>query len=346
MNTIELRSDTFTLPDEPMREAMAHAPLGDDVFGEDPTVNALQDRAAQLTGKEAALFVPSGSQANLISLLTHCQRGDEFIVGDSAHIFVYEAGSSAAVGGLHPHTLPNHPDGTLDLERIEAAIRPDDSHFPRTRLLCLENTHNRCWGSPIGLGYLDAVGALCEKRGLKRHLDGARIFNAARAQGMKVRDLAATADSLSFCLSKGLGAPVGSLICGCKEFIKRAHRLRKQLGGGMRQAGVLAAAGLYALDHRVERLADDHAMAKRLAEGIVAIEGLSTEPARVRTNIVYFDITRKGLTAEELVRRCKQRGLFFLGEKGRRLRMVTHFGLSMADMDRALALLAEAVAED
>ena len=346
MNTIELRSDTFTLPDEPMREAMAHAPLGDDVFGEDPTVNALQDRAAQLTGKEAALFVPSGSQANLISLLTHCQRGDEFIVGDSAHIFVYEAGSSAAVGGLHPHTLPNHPDGTLDLERIEAAIRPDDSHFPRTRLLCLENTHNRCWGSPIGLGYLDAVGALCEKRGLKLHLDGARIFNAAEAEGVKVRDLAATADSLSFCLSKGLGAPVGSLICGCKEFIKRAHRLRKQLGGGMRQAGVLAAAGLYALDHRVERLADDHAMAKRLAEGIVPIEGLSTEPARVRTNIVYFDITRKGLTAEELVRRCKQRGLFFLGEKGRRLRMVTHFGLSMADMDRALALIAEAVTED
>ena len=346
MNTIELRSDTFTLPDEPMREAMAHAPLGDDVFGEDPTVNALQDRAAQLTGKEAALFVPSGSQANLISLLTHCQRGDEFIVGDSAHIFVYEAGSSAAVGGLHPHTLPNHPDGTLDLERIEAAIRPDDSHFPRTRLLCLENTHNRCWGSPIGLGYLDAVGALCEKRGLKLHLDGARIFNAAQAEGVKVRDLAAPADSLSFCLSKGLGAPVGSLICGCKEFIKRAHRLRKQLGGGMRQAGVLAAAGLYALDHRAERLAADHAMAKRLAEGIVAIEGLSTEPARVRTNIVYFDITRKGLTAEELVRRCKQRGLFFLGEKGRRLRMVTHFGLSMADMDRALALLAEAVAED
>ena len=346
MNTIELRSDTFTLPDEPMREAIARAPLGDDVFGEDPTVNALQDRAAQLTGKEAALFVPSGSQANLISLLTHCQRGDEFIVGDSAHIFVYEAGSSAAVGGLHPHTLPNHPDGTLDLERIEAAIRPDDSHFPRTRLLCLENTHNRCWGSPIGLGYLDAVGALCEKRGLKLHLDGARIFNAAEAEGVKVRDLAATADSLSFCLSKGLGAPVGSLICGCKEFIKRAHRLRKQLGGGMRQAGVLAAAGLYALDHRVERLADDHAMAKRLAEGIVAIEGLSTEPARVRTNIVYFDITRKGLTAEELVLRCKQRGLLFLGEKGRRLRMVTHFGLSMADMDRALALLAEAVAED
>jgi len=342
--TIELRSDTFTLPDAPMREAMAKAELGDDVWGEDPTARKLEARAASLTGKESALFVPSGSMANLVSLLAHCQRGDEFIVGDQAHVFYYEAGSSAAVGGLHPRTLPNNPDGKIDLERIEGAIRAEDDHFPRTRLVCLENTHNRCWGSPLGLGYLDAVGALCEKRELKLHLDGARLFNAALAEGVTVRDLSAAADSVTFCLSKGLGAPVGSMVCGDKTFIKRCHRMRKQLGGGMRQVGVLAAAGLYALDNRVERLAEDHAMAKRLAEGIAAIEGLTTEPARVRTNIVYLDITKPGLKADELVIRCRQRGLNFLGEQGRRLRMVTHFGLSMADIERALAILAEVMA--
>lgn len=343
-DSIELRSDTFTLPDEPMREAMARAELGDDVWGEDPTVNKLQARAAALTGKEAALFVTSGTMANLVSLLAHCQRGDEFIVGDQAHVFYYEAGASAAVGGLHPRTVPNNPDGKIDLERIEAAIRPDDDHFPRTRVVCLENTHNRCWGSPLGLGYLDAVGALCEKRELKLHLDGARLFNAAAAEGTTVRDLAAAADSVSFCLSKGLGAPVGSMICGDKTFIRRCRRMRKQLGGGMRQVGVLAAAGLYALDNRVERLTEDHAMAKRLAEGIAAIPGLTTEPARVRTNIVYLDIAKPGLKADELVARCRQRGLLFLGEGHRRLRMVTHFGLTMADIERALGILAEVVA--
>lgn len=344
MDRIELRSDTFTLPDEAMRAAMAGAELGDDVFGEDPTVNSLQERAAALTGMEDALFVPSGSQANLIALLAHCERGDEFIVGDEAHIFVYEAASGAAVGGLQPHTLPNRPDGTLDLERIEGAIRADDSHFPRTRLLCLENTHNRCWGSPLGLGYLESVGTLCRERELRLHVDGARIFNAAVAEGVRAADLLAEADSVSFCLSKGLGAPVGSLLCGGRAFIRRAHRLRKQLGGGMRQAGVLAAAGHHALDHRLDRLGEDHALARRLAEGIATIDGLAIDAARVRTNIVYFDIEREGLTADALVSRCRGRGLLFLGEKGRRLRMVTHLGVDAAQVERALAILAELVA--
>ena len=341
---IDLRSDTFTLPDAAMREAMAGAELGDDVWGEDPTVNRLQERSAELTGTEAALFVPSGSMANLVSLLAHGERGDEYIVGGDAHIFVYEAGSGAAVGGMHPHTLPNNADGTIDLDLVEAAVRPADSHFARTRLLCLENTHNRCWGSPLSLDYLDAARALADAHALKLHLDGARIFNASVATGVAVADFAARADSLSFCLSKGLGAPVGSLVCGSRAFIDRCHRMRKQLGGGMRQAGVLAAAGLHALEHNVERLAGDHANARRLAEGVAGIAGLATEVERVRTNIVYLDITREGLGAEDLVARCAEKGLLFLGEKGRRLRMVTHLDLSRAEIEEALVVLGDVMA--
>ena len=344
MNPIELRSDTFTLPDDPMREAMMSAELGDDVWNEDPTVHLLQDRAAALTGKAAALFVPSGSMANLVSLMAHGERGDEYILGDQSHIFVYEAGSGSAVAGMHPQILPNHPDGTIELDRIEAAIRTNDEHCPPTRLICIESTHNRCWGSPLSLDYMDSVREIADRRELKLHLDGARVFNAAVVLGVDVAEIAARADSMSFCLSKGLGAPVGSLVCGSREFIRKCHRMRKQLGGGMRQAGILAGAGLHALDHNVERLADDHANARRLAEGIARIEGLGTEPERVASNIVYADLQREDLAPDQLVERCKEQGLLFLWEYGRRLRLITHKGVDADQIEEAITILGEAMA--
>ena len=248
MNTIDLRSDTVTKPTPAMREAMAQAEVGDDVYGEDPTVNRLQAMAAELLGQEAGLFVPSGTMGNLAALLSHCGRGDEFILGDKAHTFLYEAGGAAALGGLHPHTIPNQADGRLRLEDIRAAIRGDDPHLPPTRLVTLENTHNRCGGAVLTAAYTRSVCELAREHGLRVHLDGARIFNAAAALDVDVADLTAPVDSVTFCLSKGLCAPVGSVLCGSKEFIDRALRMRKQLGGGMRQVGVLAAAGIVALE--------------------------------------------------------------------------------------------------
>ena len=277
MRIVDLRSDTVTLPSDPMREAMFHAELGDDVFGEDPTVNRLEQMAAERVGKEAALLVVSGTMGNLASILTHCRRGEEAILGDRAHTFIYEAGGISALGGIHPHTVPNQPDGTLRLEDIEAAIRPDNVHFPRTRLICLENTHNRCYGAPLSPEYMAAVGQLARRHNLAIHLDGARIFNAAAALGVDVRELTRHVDSLSFCLSKGLAAPVGSVICASKTFIAEARRARKVLGGGMRQAGVLAAAGIVALDTMIDRLREDHDNAMRLARGIARIDGLSLD---------------------------------------------------------------------
>lgn len=328
-----------------MREAMASAEVGDDVFGEDPTVNRLQEMAAERMGKEAALYVASGTMANLVCLLSHCERGDEVYLGDQSHIFIYEAGSSAAVGGLHPHPLHNNEDGTLNLEEIEAAIRPDDSHFPRSRLLCLENTHNRCWGSPLGLEYMEKIGDLAGRLNLKVHLDGARIFNAALAEGVEPRELAKGCDSVSFCLSKGLGAPVGSLICGSSKFIKRAHRMRKQLGGGMRQAGIIAAGGIYALENMVGRLAEDHAMALRLAQGIEGIRGLKTDVERVRTNIVFFELVEERITADQLLERAAKKGVRFSIGYGGLMRMVTHYGLEMEDIDRAVEVFRGIMAE-
>jgi len=253
MTEIDLRSDTVTLPSPAMRRAMFEAELGDDVFGDDPTVNRLQDLAAERIGKEESLFVASGTMGNLTALLTHCRRGDEAIMGNRAHTFLFEAGGSAALGGIHPHTLPNQPDGTLRLEDIEAAIRAENVHYPRTRLICLENTHNRCGGAALRPEYSDAVGELAHARGLALHLDGARVFNAAVALDVDVRELTRAADSVQFCLSKGLAAPVGSMLCGTAEFIAEARRWRKMLGGGMRQAGVLAAAGIEALENMVDR---------------------------------------------------------------------------------------------
>ncbi|MCJ7675717.1 MAG: low-specificity L-threonine aldolase, partial [Sedimentisphaerales bacterium] len=337
----DLRSDTVTLPTPAMREAIYRAELGDDVFGEDPTTNRLEKLAAQRMGKEAALLVASGTMGNLVCLLTHCGRGEEVILGDQSHTFVYEAGGMSALGGIHPHTIANQPDGTMRLEDIEAAIRGDDVHFPRTRLICLENTHNRCNGSALTPQYTDAVAGLAKNRSLAVHLDGARIFNAAVALGVDVKELTRSVDSLSFCLSKGLAAPVGSVVCGSKEFIAQARRIRKVLGGGMRQSGIIAAAGIAALEQMVERIAEDHKNARRLTEGIARIEGLSVDPAKTQTNIVYFDSASERLTAEKLVIGLTKKGIRLLSVGPRRLRAVTHYGITAEDIDLTLATLRE-----
>ena len=343
MRVIDLRSDTVTLPSDEMREAMFRAELGDDVFGEDPTVNRLQERAAERMGKEAALLVVSGTMGNLASILTHCRRGEEVILGNQSHTFVYEAGGIAALGGIHPHTIPNQPDGTLRPEDIEAAIRPDNVHFPRTRLICLENTHNRCYGAALSPGYMASVGRLARRHGLGIHLDGARIFNAAVALGVDVKELTREADSLSFCLSKGLAAPVGSVLCGSKAFVAEARRTRKVLGGGMRQAGIIAAAGIVALETMVDRIREDHDNAARLAQGIAGIDGLSIDLAHVHTDIVYFDVAREGQTAEALVKELDHSGIRMLSVGPTRIRAVTHYGITTDDIDRTLGVLAEAM---
>jgi len=343
MKTIDLRSDTVTLPSPAMREAIYRAELGDDVFGEDPTVNRIEKLAAERMGKEAALLVASGTMGNLVCVLTHCRRGEEVILGDMSHTFLYEAGGMSALGGVHPHTIANQPDGTMPLDEIAAAIRPDNVHFPRTRLICLENTHNRCAGSPLTVEYTNAVASLARKRGLLLHLDGARIFNAAVALGVDVKELARAADSVTFCLSKGLAAPVGSVVCGSAEFIAEARRTRKVLGGGMRQAGIIAAAGITALEQMVDRLAEDHKNAKRLAEGIAAIEALAIDLAGVRTDIVYFEVAGERITAEKLVRELEKRGVRILHIGPARLRAVTHYGITAEDVDAALDAMREVI---
>ena len=334
---IDLRSDTFTLPTPAMREAMVSAPLGDDVFGEDPTVNRLEALAAATMGKEAALFVTSGTQANLVSLLAHCGRGDELIVGDSAHTYIYEQGGSAAVGGIHPRAIATQPDGTLRLEDIRAAIRDDNPHFPVSRLVWLENTHNRCSGAYLTPQYTAAVVEFAHHHGLKLHIDGARIFNAAVAQQVDVGDLVGEADSVSFCLSKGLSAPVGSVVCGSAAFIHQARRARKVLGGGMRQAGVLAAAGIVALTDMVDRLADDHSHARLLAEGIVGLPGVELDLNRVQTNIVIFGFDHPTLKPGDLVAALRHYDVGVLAIEGRRMRAVTHYGIEAGHVEEAVA---------
>ncbi|MGD2093474.1 MAG: low-specificity L-threonine aldolase [Phycisphaerales bacterium] len=343
MRIVDLRSDTITLPTPAMRDVIYKAELGDDVFGEDPTVNRLEQMSAERMGKEAALLVVSGTMGNLACVLTHCRRGEEVILGDLSHTFLYEAGGISALGGIHPHTVKNQPDGTMRLEDIEKAIRSDNVHFPRTRLICLENTHNRCNGVALRPEYMDSVSSLAKKHGLSIHLDGARIFNAAVALGVDVKKLTAKADSVSFCLSKGLSAPVGSVICGSKEFIAEARRTRKILGGGMRQAGIIAAAGITALEDLVDRLKEDHENARRLAQGIAGISGLSIEPEKVQTNIIYFEINEGRMTAEELVAKLDKKGVKMLSLEARQLRAVTHYGISAEDIDAALEALSEAM---
>jgi threonine aldolase len=320
-----------------MRQAMAQAELGDDVYGEDPTVNRLEALAAERLGKEAALFVPSGTMANLICLLTHCARGDEAIMGHMAHTFLFEAGGSAALGGIHPHTVPNQPDGTMALDEIEAAIRdPNNDHYPCTHLICLENTHNRCSGAVLEPSYMADVQAIARRHDLAVHLDGARIFNAAVALGIPAAQIGRHADSVSFCLSKGLSAPVGSLVCGTGAFVNRARRKRKLLGGGMRQAGVLAAAGIVALETMVDRLAEDHANARLLAEGLACLPGIVLNPARIQTNIVIFDLAPGAPSAAELTSALARRGVKMGAVSARRVRAVTHYGVGAEDMELAL----------
>ena len=302
MKPIDLRSDTFTQPTSAMREAMANAEVGDDVFEEDPTLKKLEMLAAKKTGKESALFVPSGTMGNLISVLSHCQRGDEVLLGDRSHIFLHEVGGISALGGVHPRTLSNNQDGTLPLSLLEQSIRHEDIHSPSTRLICLENTHNFCQGSPISPEYMDSLGDLAEKYGLKVHLDGARLFNAAVALDIDVEVLTKRVDSVMFCLSKGLSAPVGSIVCGERGFIQRARKFRKMVGGGMRQAGHLAAAGLVALESLTERLKDDHLHAKFLAEQLASFEGIELDQNRVKTNIIFFKLNHPRIDEDLFLR--------------------------------------------
>ena len=336
MRQVDLRSDTLTRPTPSMLKAMAEAQVGDDVFGEDPTINKLEEMAADRLGKEAALFVASGTMGNLVSLLAHCGRGDEIILGDYSHTFYSEQGGSAAIAGIHPRTIPNQLDGKLDLKDIEAAIRPYDIHHPPSRLIMLENTHNRKNGSPLELAYMRSVKDLADKYKLKIHVDGARLFNAAVALGVDARDLVADADSVSFCLSKGLAAPVGSVICSTADFIVKARRARKIIGGGMRQAGVLAACGIVALTEMIDRLAEDHANARKLAEGLADMPGLSIDPAMIKTNIVYFETTREDLFEDELVRRLEKEGIKIAAMGPRLLRAVTYYQITGEDIEFAL----------
>ena len=340
MKIIDLRSDTVTHPTPEMWEAMYRAEVGDDVFGEDPTVNRLEAMAAERMGKEAALFVVSGTMGNLVALLTHCGRGDEAIVGDQSHTFLFEQGGMAALGGITPRPIPNQPDGTLRLEDIEAAIRPDNVHFPRTRLICLENTHNMCNGTPLTPEYTAQVARLARQHGLKVHLDGARVFNAAAALGVNVKELVREVDSVMFCLSKGLCAPVGSLLCGDADFIAEARRARKVVGGGMRQAGVLAAAGIVALERMTQRLEEDHRRARRLADGLAQIPGVEVGP--VHTNILYFWLTEEATkTPEEVLDGLAERGIRVLGRENGQFRAVTHYWITDEDIDRTLQAMQE-----
>jgi threonine aldolase len=341
MRIVDMRSDTITQPTPTMRQAMSEAKVGDDVFGEDPTVNRLEEMVSKRLGKEAALFVASGTMANLVSQLTHCGRGNEMILGDQSHMFVYEQGGSAALGGIHPRCLENKPDGTMALADIEAAIRPDNVHFPRTKLIVLENTHNRCSGSPLNVGYMNSVAELARRYGVKFHVDGARLFNGATALGVDARDLVAEADSVSICLSKGLAAPVGSVVSGNRDFISEARRNRKVVGGGMRQAGILAAAGIVALTEMVDRLADDHVNTRKLAEGLANMDGLSIDLDVVTTNIVFVDVTKKGMTSQIMAEKLDRHGIHLLPTGPNRLRAVTNYHVTSSDIDYALDIFIE-----
>lgn len=329
MTPIDLRSDTVTRPTPGMLAAMMRADTGDDVYGEDPTVRQLEARLADELGLQAGLFVPSGTMSNLLGLMAHCERGDEYIVGQQAHTYKYEGGGAAVLGSIQPQPLEHQPDGSLDLAQVAAAIKPKDFHFARTRLLALENTMQ---GKVLPLGYLAAARALCDERGLGLHLDGARLYNAAVALGVAPGAISAHFDSVSVCLSKGLGAPVGSVLCGSQPFIDKARRWRKVVGGGMRQAGILAAAGLYALDHQVARLAEDHGNAEHLAAGLQAL-GYAVEP--VQTNMVYLNL---GGHAADLARHAKGEGVWLTPNP--RLRLVTHLDVSPTQIERVIEVFA------
>jgi threonine aldolase len=338
MELVDLRSDTVTKPTPEMREAMAEAEVGDDVFGDDPTVNRLQETAAEMLGKEASLFVPSGTMGNLLALLVHCQRGDEVIVGDKSHIYLNEAGGMAALGGIQPCPIPNQADGTLALDDILASIRTEDVHHPITRLICLENTQNICGGVPLTVEYTRQMRELARKNNLSLHIDGARIFNSATAQNISVRELVEPADSIMFCLSKGLASPVGSMLVGSRKFIARARHLRKMLGGGMRQVGVLAAAGLISLEKMTKRLGEDHARAKKLADGLRQVKGVEVDAGSPSTNMVYLNLSDDvNLTSGQVVERIKKFGVILDAENSRRFRLVTHYWVDDVGVERTIS---------
>ena len=330
MQYFDFRSDTTTHPTERMRQAMASAEVGDDVYGEDPTVNALEEKAADMLGKERGLFVTSGTMGNLLAVMAHCARGEEAIMGTQGHTFLHEAGGVSAVGGVVIHTIPNQPDGTLALTDLKNALRnPDDYHEPTSRLVIIENTQNFCGGIPLSLEYTESVAAFAREHGLLLHLDGARIFNAAVALGLPASKLVAPADSITFCLSKGLCAPVGSVLCGEKAFISKARRLRKLLGGGMRQAGIIAAAGIVALDEMVERLAEDHRRAAMLAEGLRANGKVHLTKNSPQTNMIFFQLDESvALSMAEFLEAMKQEGVLLMDSGPGEYRMVTHNDIS------------------
>lgn len=344
--TIDLRSDTVTLPTDEMRDAIARAALGDDVYGEDPTVNQLERIAAAIMGKQAAMLVPSGTMGNLAALLTHCPRGTKAMLGAQAHTYVYEGGGAAALGGVVMTPIQNGSGGELDLDHLRDELeRPPDNHFAAPALVALENTHNLCAGAAVDLSHAAAVAELAHGHSLPVHLDGARIFNAALALETTADRIASLADSVSFCLSKGLACPVGSLLCGSTEFIAKARRVRKVLGGGMRQAGIIAAAGIVALHTMIDRMAEDHLNARALAEGLSLIAGVEVRPVKRRTNMVVFDIARSAEAAAAFAASLRNRGVLVGARGTTAFRAVTHYGISRADVDRAVAAASEAAAE-
>ena len=348
-NIIDLRSDTVTLPSDDMRKTIASANLGDDVFSEDPCVNKLEQKAAIIMGKERGLLVPSGTMGNLVSILVHCQRGTEIILGDKAHTFVYEAGGISAFGGVHSRQLMNQADGTIDIDEVISSIRTDNIHFPKTSAITIENTHNLCNGSPLTAEYTHTISEIAHQNGIKLHVDGARIFNAAVSLNIDINELVKDADSVTFCLSKGLAAPIGSIICGSEKFIYHARRIRKALGGGMRQAGIIASAGMYSLDNMLDQIREDHKNTTRLAKGINEIEGLSIDRESIKSNILYFDIEKGTKRCEELARQTKNITVYpfqvtldnirFFESRPGRFRLVTHYGITRDDIEKTLEVL-------
>ena len=335
---IDLRSDTVTLPNEEMRQSIFEAKVGDDVLNEDLTIQKLEKQAAELLGKDVGLFVPSGTMGNLISFLVHCPRGSEALLGDKSHTFIYEVGGISAFGSVHSHQLKNNDDGTIEIDDIKSAIRRDNVHFPRTSLISLENTHNMCYGTPITKDYIKLVSNIAKENGLKIHIDGARLFNAAVALDTDVKKFVKDVDSVTFCLSKGLSAPVGSVLCGNKNFIYEARRMRKALGGGMRQAGIIAAAGLVSLDKMIPQLINDHENAKRLADGISTISGLYVNTEKIHTNIVYFSVDETKMKGSEFVEKMGQHKVKLFEVSPNRFRLVTHSNISSEDVNRTLQL--------
>ncbi len=343
---IDLRSDTVTLPTPEMREAIARAELGDDVYGEDPSVNRLEAMAASMMGKAAALLVPSGTMGNLAAMLTHCARGTKALVGSQSHTNLYEAGGASALGGIVLTAIANTDDGELETGELARELgTPADDHFAQPSLVVIENTHNRCGGAPIKLSHMAEVSAAAHRRKIPLHLDGARIFNAALALETTPKEIASGADTVSFCLSKGLGCPVGSLLCGSREFIASAHRTRKMLGGGMRQAGIIAAAGIVALTTMVDRLAEDHQNARALAQGLALVAGLNVLPVANRTNMVVLEVDGDADSSRRFAAAMKERGVLMSPREATSFRAVTHHGVSRADIDRAVAAAAQAAGE-